>query len=82
MMKSKTRLILKWALLGALACAVVGALLFGISAIGASVALPGVGLIVAGPIVGGLVGALLGAFVGFVVGLLAAIIFIIIRKDG
>lgn len=66
---SKLSAVLRVALEGAALCGVIGAMLAGIAARGTSVALPGLGLIVAGPLVAGVVGGLAGAIIGFVVGL-------------
>lgn len=77
---SKPQLILISAALGALVCGIILALLMGIRAIGTSMALPGLGVIVAGPLAAAIVGALLGAVIGFVLGLLAGVIIILARR--
>ena len=77
---SKLRLILISAAMGALVCSIIVALLMGISAIGTSVALPGLGIIVAGPLAAAALGGLIGAASGFMLGLLVGIVIIVIRR--
>ncbi len=55
----------------------VGAAIGAIAGIGTSVLLPGLGLIIAGPLAAGLIGALLGSVIGLFV---AAIIILTRRK--
>jgi len=57
---------------GALICGFIGALTGAIAARGTSVLLPGLGLIIAGPLVAGFVAGLLGMILGAVIGLLVA----------
>ena len=71
-MKSNLRLKLMSATLGAVICGFVGALIGAIAAKGTSVLLPGLGLIIAGPLVAGFVTGLLGVIVGAVLGLFVA----------
>lgn len=77
---SNPRLLLLSAALSALICAIIAALLMGVSAVGTSVALPGAGIIVAGPLVAALLGALMGGAVGFMLGLLAGLVIIVTRR--
>jgi hypothetical protein len=78
-MMSKLRSVLISAAVGAVACGILLALVMGIMAIGTSVALPGLGIIVAGPLAGGIFGALIGAVGGFVLGLLVGRVITAIR---
>lgn len=71
---SKLWAVLRVAFEGAVLCGVIGAVLAGIAARGTSVALPGIGLVVAGPLAAGIVGGLTGAIVGFVIGLIVGAI--------
>jgi uncharacterized membrane protein len=63
-----------------LVSAASGSLFFGfigaVAATGTSVLLPGLGLVVAGPLVGGFIGAVFGS----VLGLIAAAIIILMRR--
>jgi hypothetical protein len=77
---SKPRLIFFSAAMATLACGIIVALLMGISAIGTSVALPGLGIVVAGPLAGAFLGGLLGGAAGFILGLLVGIVIIVVRK--
>jgi hypothetical protein len=77
---SKPRLILLSAAVGALICGIIVALLMGISAIGTSVALPGLGIIVAGPLAAAFLGGLMGGIAGFILGLLVGVVIIVIRR--
>lgn len=77
---SKLRLILLWAVVGALLCGFIVALLMGISAIGTSVALPGLGIIVAGPLAAACLGGLLGGAAGLILGLLVGVVIIVVRR--
>ena len=65
-------LIITSIVLSALICGFIGAVL----GIGTSVLLPGLGLVVAGPLAGGLIGAIFG----FILGLLIAAIIIFVRR--
>ncbi len=76
---SKGRLMLISAAAGAVACGLLLALVMGISAIGTSVALPGLGIIVAGPLAAGVFGALIGTAGGLVLGLLIGRVITAIR---
>jgi len=76
---SKPRLILLSAAVGALICGTIVALPLGISAIGTSVALPGIGVIVAGPLAAASLGGLLGGVAGFILGLVVGVIIILVR---
>lgn len=69
---SNSRLLLVSAAFGGLFFGFLGA----IAAAGTSVLLPGLGLIVAGPLVGGFIGAVFGAMLG----LIAAAIIILVRR--
>lgn len=69
---SNSRLLLVSATLGGLFFGFFGA----IAAAGTSVLLPGLGLVVAGPLVGGFIGAVFGAMLG----LIAAAIIILVRR--
>lgn len=69
---SNLRLLLVSAALGGLFFGFLGA----IAAAGTSVLLPGLGLIVAGPLVGGFFGAVFGSALG----LIAAAIIILVRR--
>jgi len=77
---SKPRLILLSAAVGALICGTIVALPMGISAIGTSVALTGLGVIVAGPLAAAALGGLLGGGAGFILGLIAGVIIISVRR--
>ena len=70
-MMSNLRLLLMSMALGGLFFGIVGA----VAATGTSVLLPGLGLVVAGPLVGGFVGFVFGS----ILGLLAAAIIILTR---
>lgn len=70
-MMSNLRLLLVSAVSGGLLCGFVGA----VAARGTSVLLPGLGLVIAGPLAAGLAGLVLGSIVGF----LAAAIIILMR---
>ncbi|MDQ6788554.1 MAG: hypothetical protein M3033_17255 [Acidobacteriota bacterium] len=72
-MMSNLRLMLVSATSGGFVGAAIGA----IAGIGTSVLLPGLGLIIAGPLAAGLIGALLGSVIGLFV---AAIIILTRRK--
>jgi hypothetical protein len=76
---SQLRRLIITAAVGALICGIIVALLMGISAIGTSVVLPGLGIVVAGPLAAAALGALIGAAGGFVLGLLVGIVIILIR---
>lgn len=80
-MMSNLRLILVSVASGALLCGFVGALIGAIAATGTSVLLPGIGLIVAGPLVGGIVGGLAGVVLGSTLGLFIAVIIILTRRN-
>ena len=71
-MMSNSRLLLVSAAAGGLFFGFIGA----VAATGTSVLLPGLGLVVAGPLVGGLIGAVFGS----VLGLIAAAIVILMRR--
>ncbi len=71
---SNLRLMLVSAASGALFCGFLGA----IAATGTSVLLPGLGLVVAGPLVGGLIGLVLGSILGLFI---ATVIIITRRKN-
>lgn len=73
-MMTNLRLILTTVVLCALICGFIGA----IAGIGTSILLPGLGLIVAGPLIFGLIGVILGAILGL---LIAAIIIIVRRRN-
>jgi hypothetical protein len=72
-MMSNLRLLLVSAASGGLFCGFVGA----IAARGTSVLLPGLGLVIAGPLAAGLIGVVLGSILGLFV---AAIIILTRRK--
>lgn len=76
----KLSTVLYVALEGAVLCGIIGAVLAGIAARGTSVALPGIGLVVAGPLVAGITGGLTGAVVGFVIGLVVGAIVVAGRR--
>ncbi len=71
-MMSNSRLLLVSAASGGLFFGFIGA----VAATGTSVLLPGLGLVVAGPLVGGFIGAVFGS----VLGLIAAAIIILMRR--
>ena len=73
-MMTNLRLILTTIALCALICAFIGA----IACVGTSVLLPGLGLIIAGPLVGGLMGVIFGAVLGLFI---AAIIIVVRRRN-
>jgi len=79
-MMSNLRLLLLSAALGGLGCGFVGMVIGAIAASGTSVLLPGLGLIVAGPLVAGFIGGLTGAFFGCIAGLVVAAIIILKRR--
>ena len=70
---SNLRLLLVSMALGGLFFGIVGA----VAATGTSVLLPGLGLVVAGPLVGGLMGLIFGS----ILGLFAAAIIILTRSE-
>ncbi len=77
---SKPRLILLSAAVGALTCGIIVALPMGIRAVGTSVALPGLGVVVAGPLAAASMGGLLGGVVGSILGLVVGVVIISIRR--
>lgn len=74
------RLILTSTAVGAAICGFVGALVGAIAAAGTSVLLPGVGLVVSGPLAAGIVVGLAGLVFGAVLGLLIAAAIIFARR--
>lgn len=78
-MKSNFRFKLFSAAAGAIVCGFVGAVIGAIAATGTSVLLPGLGLIIAGPIVAGFVVGFLGVIFGAIFGFFVASIIIRIR---
>ncbi|MDQ3322868.1 MAG: complement resistance protein TraT [Acidobacteriota bacterium] len=79
-MMSNLRLMLVSAASGALLCGFVGALIGAVAGRGTSVLLPGLGLIIAGPIAAGVAVGLMGAMLGFALGLSVAAIIIFTRR--
>ncbi len=77
---SKPRLILLSAAAGALICGIIVALPLGISATGTSVMLPGLGIVVAGPLAGAALGLLLGGAAGLILGSLVGVVLIVVRR--
>jgi len=76
---SNLRLILTSAASGALVCGFVGALVGAIAGRGTSVLLPGVGLIISGPLAAGIAIGLIGVVLGSMLGLFIAAIIILTR---
>jgi len=79
-MMSNLRLMLVSAASGGLLCGFVGAVIGAIAARGTSVLLPGLGLIISGPLAAGFIAGLIGALLGSVVGLSIAAIIILTRR--
>lgn len=77
---SKPRLIMLSAAVGALICGLIVALVMSISAVGTNVLLPGLGLVVAGPLAAAALGALLGGVAGFTLGLVVGVVIILVRR--
>ncbi len=80
-MNANLRLKLFLAATGALVCGIIGAVFGAVAAAGTSVLLPGVGLIVAGPLVGGFIAGVLGVILGALLGLIVAVKIIRTRDD-
>ncbi len=78
-MMSNLRLMLVSVASGALVCGFVGALVGAIAGKGTSVLLPGVGLIIAGPLAAGFIIGLIGLVLGSMLGLFVAAIIIFTR---
>ena len=79
-MMSNLRLLLVSAASGALLCGFVGALVGAIAGRGTNILLPGLGLIISGPLALGLAIGLTGAVLGFILGLFLAAIIILTRR--
>ncbi len=65
---------------GALLCGFVGALIGAIAGRGTSVLLPGLGLIISGPLAAGLVAGFIGLVLGSLLGLFVAAVIILARR--
>jgi hypothetical protein len=65
---------------GALLCGFVGALIGAIAGRGTSVLLPGLGLIISGPLAAGLVTGFIGLVLGSLLGLFVAAVIILARR--
>jgi len=79
-MMSNLRLMLVSAASGASLCGFIGALIGAIAGRGTSILLPGLGLIIAGPLAAGFVAGLIGVVLGSMLGLFVAAIIILTRR--
>ncbi len=77
---SNLRLMLVSAASGALLCGFVGAVIGAVAGRGTSVLLPGLGLVIAGPLAAGFAVGLIGVVLGSMLGLFAAAIIILTRR--
>ena len=80
-MMSNLRLLLVSAASGGLFCGFVGAVIGAVARRGTSVLLPGLGLVISGPLAAGFVCGLTGVIFGSMIGLLAAAAIILTRRN-